>query len=101
MMSSFIQTLGSATLAALVVWHIGGPLLRLAATSCFVAAAGLLAIDDVAAAAGVTGCGLVCWIAGQLLYRARRGHWKSPRAAALLGRHHRARHRGGAGRRPA
>lgn len=100
-MTSLVHAVGSAALAALVVWYVGGPLLRLGATSCFVGAAGLLAIGDVAAAAGVTGCGLVCWIGGQLLYRARRGHWKSPCAAALLGRHRPARHRGGAASRPA
>ena len=95
-MTSFIQELGPVALVAVVVWYAGGPLLRLAATSCFACAAGLLALGDLAAAAGATGCGAVCWIGGQVLYRARRGRWKSPRAAALLGRGRRRRNRRGA-----
>jgi hypothetical protein len=65
---------------------IGGPLLRLAASSCFLCAAGLLALGDAVSALGVAGCGLVCWIAAQLLYRARRERWRSARAARLFRR---------------
>ena len=100
-MTSLVQTLGSAALVALVMWSIGGPLLRLAATSCFVCAAGLLALGDMTSASGVTGCGLLSWIGGQVLYRARRGHWKSPRAAALLGCHRLRRHSHASSGRPA
>ena len=100
-MTSIVDALGSLALVVIVVWTIGGLLLRLAATSCFVCAAGLLALGDIAAALGVAGCGLACWIPGQLLYRARRGCWRSARAAARLSQQRGGRGRGGATRRPA
>jgi len=84
-MTAIAQAVGPLLLAALVVWYVGGRLLRLVAVSCFLCAAGLLALGDVGSSAGVAGCGLVCWGVGQLLYRARRGHWRSARAR-LFGR---------------
>ena len=61
-MSTFTQTAGQVLLALLVVWVAGAFILRLAATSCFLCAAGLLALGDLVAAAGVATCGLACWI---------------------------------------
>lgn len=84
-MTSLVQTLGPGVLGALVIWYVVGPLLRLAAISCFVCAAGLLAIGDTDAA-GVAGCGAVCWLVSHLLYRLRHGGWRTARAARLLGR---------------
>ena len=84
-MTSLDQTLGPVVLGALVVWYVVGPLLRLGAISCFVCAAGLLAIGDTAAA-GVAGCGLVCWLFSHLLYRLRHGVWRTACAERLLGR---------------
>ena len=85
-MDTAVQTLGSVVLATLVLWFVAGPLLRLAAASCFICAAGLLAIGDHISAVGVTGCGTVCWTLAQLLYRAFHGRWRTARAARLLGR---------------
>jgi len=85
-MTAITQALGPLLLTALVAWYLGGPLLRLAAISCFVCAAGLLALGDVVSALGVAGCGLACWVGAQLLYRARQGRWRSARAARLFGR---------------
>jgi hypothetical protein len=68
------------------VWYLGGLLLRLAAISCFLCAAGLLALGDAVSALGVAGCGLACWVAGQLLHRARSGRWRSARVARLVSR---------------
>jgi hypothetical protein len=73
-------------LAAIVVWCVGGLLLRLAASSCFLCAAGLLALGDAVSSLGAAGCGLACWIGAQLLYRVRRGRWHWARAARLFGR---------------
>jgi hypothetical protein len=83
-MNTLAQTLGPVVLGALVVWYVVGPLLRLAAISCFVCAVGLLAIGDTAAA-GVAGCGLFCWLVSHLLYRLRHGAWRTARAAGLFG----------------
>ena len=47
-MTVIAQAVGPLLLAVLVVWYLGGPLLRLAAVSCFLCAAGLLALGDVA-----------------------------------------------------
>jgi predicted membrane protein len=84
-MTSLVQSLGPLVLGALVVWYVVGPLLGLAAISCFVCAAGLLAIGDTAAA-GVAGYGVICWLGSHLLYRLRYGAWRTARAAHLLGR---------------
>ena len=83
-MDAFIQSLGSVLLGGLVVWYVGGWLLRLAAASCFVCAAGLLALGDVGSAAGVAGCGAACWTVGEILLRLRHGWWRSTRAARLF-----------------
>ncbi len=80
-MAVIADILGPVLLAALVVWYLGGPLLRLAAASCFLCAGGLVALGDILSAGGVAGCGLVCWAGGHLIYRARRGQWRSRRAA--------------------
>jgi len=100
-MTAVAQAIGPLLFAALIVWYLGGPLLRLAAVSCFVCSAGLLALGDVTSSAGVAGCGLLCWAGGQLLYRARRGRWRTARAARLLGREISGSSHYGAARRPA
>ncbi len=71
-MADVAQTLASLILAALVMRCVAGALLRLAAISCFVCAAGLLAIGDHTSATGVAMCGAVCRTARQLLHRTRR-----------------------------
>jgi len=83
-MDALVELLGAVLLGGLLVWYVGGWLLRLAAASCFLCAAGLLALGDVASAVGVAGCGAVCWTVGQILFRLRHGWWRSPRAARLL-----------------
>jgi hypothetical protein len=85
-MTAIAEVLGPLLLAALVVWYLGSPLLRLAAISCFVCTAGLLALGDAVSALGVGGCGLAGWVGWQLLYRARRGRWRSARAARIFSR---------------
>jgi hypothetical protein len=45
-MQPTVNSLAPLLLAALVVWCLGGVLLRLAASSCFLCAAGLLALGD-------------------------------------------------------
>jgi hypothetical protein len=84
-MSTILDTLGAVIVAALVVWFVVSWLLRLAAISCWVCAAGLLAIGDEPSAVGVAGCGCVCWAATQLLHRIRRGRWRSPALTRVLG----------------
>jgi hypothetical protein len=83
-MGTIIDTLGGVIVAALLVWLVAGWLLRLAAISCSIGAAGLLAIGDELSALGVAGCGCVCWLTAQLLERARHGRWRAPRRARLL-----------------
>ena len=68
------DTLSTLTVAALVVWYLGAPLLRLTATSCLLCASALLALGDIDAAAGVAACGVVCSLSAKLLYCARRVH---------------------------
>jgi hypothetical protein len=84
-MSTIIDSLGAVIVAALVVWFVAAWLLRLAAVSCWVCAAGLLAIGDELSAVGVAGCGCVCWAAAQLLHRSRHRRWRSPALTRLLG----------------
>jgi hypothetical protein len=81
-------TIRELLLTLIVAWVLGALLLRLVATSCFIVTAWLLADggQPLSSAARAAAYGLICWCASELLHRARRGAWRSPRAARLFSR---------------
>ena len=88
-MESIATSIAPYVLAALMVWFALGPLMRLTATACFLAAAGGLAIGDTPAAAGIAALGAGCALVSHLLFRARHGRWRTDRARHLAARLHR------------
>ena len=71
------SAIGVAILAAIVIWLFGGLLARWAgALLVVVGAAGLASIDD-SNGLLLVALGALLWLAGHLLYRVRRGIWKS------------------------
>jgi len=59
-----------------VAWYLGSGLLRGLAW-LFVGLAVLSVLAGIAVPVGVGPFALVCWLAGQGLYRARHGYWRS------------------------
>ena len=85
-MEPLASSLAPFVLCALLVWFVLGPLMRLAAIACFMAAAGGLAIGDASAAAGIAALGAACAIASHVLFRVRHGRWRTLRAQRLAAR---------------
>ena len=80
------SSIGVAILAAIVIWLFGGLLARWAgALLVVVGAAGLANIDD-SNGLLLVALGALLWLAGHLLYRVRRGIWKSALAERILQR---------------
>jgi hypothetical protein len=88
-MGDLLTALGIMLVLVVGAWHAGSPLLRVAASCCFLGA-GLLLLaagqGDVSpwAAPALFGWGTGCWTLGHCLHRLRRGRWRSPLAARLF-----------------
>lgn len=85
-MDSIAHAAGPLVLAALIMWFVLGPLLRVAATACFITAAAGLAVGDLTAATGIAAFGAGCALAGHLLFRLRHGRWRTARAQRIAAR---------------
>ena len=83
-----MSVVGDLVLGAMLVWLFGALLFRLAAISCFIVTAGLFANGAPMShgPARAATYGVACWLASELLYRARRGRWRSPVATRLSAR---------------
>ncbi len=77
------SAIGVAILAIAGIWLFGSLLARWAGVLLAVAgSAGLASIDD-SNGLLLVALGALLWLAGHLLYRVRRGFWKSPLAERL------------------
>ena len=84
-----MQTLAQLTFVVGAVWFAGALLLRLVAISCFICAAGLLALGSESPGSALRAAtyGAGCWLISELLHRARHGRWRTRSGARLLSPH--------------
>ena len=66
--------------AGVVVWIAGAFILRLVAASCLLVAGAMLFVGEepLSSVGRAAAYGVACWLAAELLHRARRGYWRSP-----------------------